>query len=210
MIIVLVVLGMFIIPWLFERFSKPPVNEQRTRVTEQNVPKAKRGVRKSRRWESYNEFPDFNPHHDDELEWRNEVEIKLRKHSGYPPDWERRRTLVFLRDGGRCQSKEHRGGSCGRLLCEPNQIWNFKYGVKLLVDAHVDHIRSILAGGDHSLTNLQLLCARCHALKHPGHSKLDAMTIPRPVPRGRGRGKYLRENFFTRKAPKPPDEDIPF
>jgi len=163
-----------------------------------------------RRLASANEFPAYDPARNDESEWTQHVEPKFRKHPNYPPDWERRRALMFLRDGGRCQSKQHRGGTCGRLLCEPVQIWNFTYTEKLLVEAHVDHIRSISSGGDHHLSNLQLLCARCHSLKHPDNFKLGAMALPKLVPRGRGRKEYLRKHFYTRKAPKPPDKDVPF
>ena len=208
LIILLVVFAMFIVPWLFERFAKPTTDEQNARETRQDVQQPKRRKRRVRRWELENEFPDYNPNHNDELEWRNSVEVKFRKYKGYPPDWERRRALVFLRDGGKCQDKEHRGGTCGRLLCEANQIWNFKYSAKLLVEAHVDHIIQISAGGDHGLENLQLLCPRCHALKH-GDWELAAMGGLR-IPKGRGRSKYLQKYFFTRKAPKPPDGGVPF
>src|SRR5260221_3655709 len=111
-------------------------------------------------------FPDYDRTHDDELNWRTVVEPRFRTHLDYPPDWQRRRALVFIRDRGKCQGKEHRGGTCGRLLCEPNQIWHFAYDVRLLVDAHVDHIKRISFCGDHDLTNLQLFCARCHSIKH--------------------------------------------
>lgn len=212
LLILLVLLGIFIVPWLFEKFAKP-AGEQKARISGETFPQTKRRFRQRsivHRQEAEDEFPDYDPDYNDELEWRSLVEAKFRKHAGYPPDWERRRVLVFLRAGGRCQSKDHRGGTCGRLLCEPNQIWNFAYSEKLLVDTHVDHIKSVSSGGDHDLENLQLLCARCHALKHPGNSKLGEMVLPRLVPRGRGRSKYLRKYFFTRKAPKPPDEDVPF
>ncbi|MFO1512687.1 MAG: HNH endonuclease [Verrucomicrobiota bacterium] len=209
-IILLVVLAMFIVPWLFEKFAKPTTGEQRPREAGQEVPPTKRRKRRLRRPEFENEFPDYDPNHNDKMEWKNQVELKFRKHAGYPPDWERRRAMVFLRDGGKCQGKEHRGGTCGRLLCEPDQIWNFKYDVRLLVEADVDHIRPVSAGGNHDLENLQLLCVRCHDLKHPGNSKLAARVLPRLVPRGRGRSKYLRKYFFTRKAPRPTDKDVPF
>lgn len=163
-----------------------------------------------RRLTPANEFPAYNPNRNDESEWTQRVEPKFRKHPNYPPDWERRRALVFLRDGGKCQNNEHRGGKCGRLLCEPAQIWNFAYSEKLLVEAHVDHIKPISSGGDHHLPNLQLLCPRCHSLKHPDNFKLGAMALPKLVPRGRGRKEYLRKHFYTRKAPKPPDNDVPF
>ena len=208
LIILMVLLGMLVVPWLFGKFAKPTTDEQGVREAAQDIPQPKRRKRKRYQWEPENQYPDYDPNHNDQLEWRNLVEAQFRKHAGYPPDWERRRSLVFLRDRGKCQSKEHRGGTCGRLLCEANQIWNFKYGVRLLVEAHVDHITSISNGGDHSLENLQLLCPSCHALKH-GDWQLATMGGVR-IPKGRGRSKYMRKYFFTRKAPKPSDEDVPF
>ena len=212
LIVLLIFLGLMVFAWLVEKFDKPPANEPRepkddsTSLPQKTRMRRKRSIVRLQQQEDV--FPDYDPNHNDELEWRNLVEVKFRKYAGYPPDWERRRALVFLRDGGKCQGEEHRGGTCGRLLCEANQIWNFKYGVRLLVEAHVDHITPTSAGGDHSLENLQLLCPKCHALKH-GDWELATMGGLR-IPRGRGRSKYLRKYFFTRKAPKPPDERAPF
>jgi 5-methylcytosine-specific restriction endonuclease McrA len=212
-VILLIFLVMFIVPWLIEKFAKPNETiEEKIDSTQPLLPKSKKRIRARVKnvKEPKEDFPDYDPNHDDEMEWRTKTEAQFRKFNGYPPDWERRRVLVFLHDNGKRQSSRHRGGTCGRILCEPNQIWNFKYDVKLLVDAHVDHIKPIYSGGDHSLENLQLLCAICHSHKHPNNSKLDAMTLPKLVPRGRGRKKYLQTKFYTRKAPKPPDDDVPF
>jgi len=212
-VILLIFLAIFILPWLVEKFSKPVKSIEKSDDSIQPILlKDKKRTRKriKKNEETKEAFPDYDPKHDDEMEWRTITEAQFRKFNSYPPDWERRRVLVFLRDNGKCQSQQHRGGICGRLLCDPSQIWNFKYDVKLLVDAHVDHIAPIYSGGDHSLENLQLLCPICHALKHPNNSKLDAMTLPKLIPRGRGRKKYLQTKFYTRKAPKPPDDDVPF
>jgi 5-methylcytosine-specific restriction endonuclease McrA len=214
LIVLLILLGLMVFAWLVEKFAKPTASEPSEQKDDSTSFPQKTRIRRKRsivrRQEQEDVFPDYDPSHNDESEWRSIVEKKFRKYPGRPPDWQRRRVLVFLRDGGRCQSKEHRGGTCGRLLCEPNQIWNFPYDVRLLVDADVDHIKPLSAGGDNDLANLQLLCARCHNLKHPGNSKLSARVLPRLVPRGRGRKKFLQKYFFTRKAPKPPDEDVPF
>ncbi|NOS71050.1 MAG: HNH endonuclease [Verrucomicrobia bacterium] len=211
LIVLLVLLGMFIVPWLFDKVIKPAAGGEITPKSKEALPKPKNRIRRKRSLvhQHEDEFPDYDPSHNDELEWKDIVELKFRKHPGYPPDWERRRVMVFLRDGGKCQSQEHRGGNCGRLLCEPDQIWHFTYNIKLLVDAHVDHIKPISVGGDHDLANLQLLCARCHSLRHPGNSKLDAMILPRIAPRGKERKKFLK-TFYVRKAPKPPDSSVPF
>lgn len=201
---------MILIPWLFERRAKSSRDEGSPNEPRERPRVSRPHVHRPRRQPYLDEFPEYNPNHNDEIEWRDTIESKFRILPDYPPDWERRRALVFLRDQGRCQGKDHRGGSCGRLLCEPEQIWNFRYTVKLLVDAHVDHINSLSSGGSHALQNLQLLCARCHALKHPGNAKLDTMVLPRLIPRGRGRRKYIQKYFFTRKAPTPKDNDVPF
>ena len=54
-----------------------------------------------------------------------------------PPDWDRRRRRVLLRDGHRCYL-------CGEVASE--------------VD-HVEH------GDDHSLENLKAICSPCHLKK---------------------------------------------
>ena len=123
LIVLLIFLGLMGIAWLVEKFAKPTVSDPRKQQTNQKATQQKSRTRRKRTivyQQEENEFPDYDPTHNDEVEWRSLVEQKFRKRLGYPPDWERRRVLVFLRDRGRCQSKEHRGGTCGRLLCEPN------------------------------------------------------------------------------------------
>ena len=61
-----------------------------------------------------------------------------------PEDWTLRRVRVLRRDGYRCQARDSMGGSCG---AKANQV---------------DHIQP---GDDHSLDNLQALCAWHHARK---------------------------------------------
>jgi 5-methylcytosine-specific restriction protein A len=63
--------------------------------------------------------------------------------SRLPADWRRRRIRVLRRDGYSCQAIEH-GKRCG---APANQV---------------DHV---IAGDDHSLDNLQSLCASHHAKK---------------------------------------------
>ena len=150
-------------------------------------------------------FPRYNPSRNDEAIWRAEVETKFRQHPGYPPDWERRRVLVFLRDDGKCRNC---GRPCGHLLCEPDQIWGFDYDEKLVVDAHIHHAKNLASGGDHSLANLSLLCPRCHVRKHPKNSGLLAGVVTQFMGGGRRGNRYRK--YYRRKAPKPPEEDVPF
>lgn len=67
---------------------------------------------------------------------------------GYPDDWGERREEILARDGWECQW-------CGSTE-----------------DLEVDHITPISEGGSHDLSNLQTLCAECHAKKHPIQTKL--------------------------------------
>lgn len=213
LIFVLTISAIYFVPLVYGKLVKSKAVELKPNTPSKILLPEKRRIRRKRSSpksvQQEDEFPDYDPTYNDEADWRSVVEPKFRKHPDYPPDWQRRRALVFIRDGGRCQSEQHRGGTCGWLRCEPSQIWNFAYNVRLLEDAHVDHIKLISFGGSHDLSNLQLLCARCHSLKHPGNTKLEAMVLPRIAPRGKERKKYLA-NFYKRKAPKPPDEDVPF
>lgn len=61
--------------------------------------------------------------------------------SRLPSDWPRRRTRVLARDAGICQ------------LGDPGCT---------VTATEVDHV---VHGDDHSLTNLQAVCTRCHAAK---------------------------------------------
>ena len=86
-------------------------------------------------------------------EWLNNIEPQFRDVKGYPPDWEKRRCEVFIRSYGICYSCDT---SVGMLL-----------GGKFLCGAHVHHIQPISQGGNHSISNLELLCEDCHVEKHP-------------------------------------------
>lgn len=73
----------------------------------------------------------------------------------YPPDWQARRQQVLKRDEYTCQQ-------CGLRSTRVDDV-----------RFDVDHIVPKSEGGSHGLENLQTLCPRCHANKHPGNSKLE-------------------------------------
>lgn len=95
-------------------------------------------------------------------EWLEVIEPKHRNAPTYPQDWIWRRNEVFLRAQGKCESC---GMETGRLATSSKSGKSFIE--PLLRGAHVHHIRKLSEGGDNSLSNLQLLCEPCHALKHP-------------------------------------------
>lgn len=68
--------------------------------------------------------------------------------SGYPSDWNQRRSKVLRRDKWTCQS-------CGRTG-----------GPRGTAELHAHHILPKSKGGGHSLDNLTTLCDRCHAEYH--------------------------------------------
>ena len=63
----------------------------------------------------------------------------------YPPDWEKRRDEVAKRDGEQCSKK----CSSWRQL-------------------HLHHIKPLSKGGSNKISNLKLLCEKCHSMKHGG------------------------------------------
>lgn len=95
------------------------------------------------------------------LLWRHLLEPLLRHWPGYPPDWERRRMLVFERAMGRC---EWCGLPAGRVGLRANG-WR-------VIRAHVHHVVPIAAGGAHAPANLALLCRDCHRAAHPRNRRL--------------------------------------
>lgn len=196
--------AMFLISWLVAKFGK--TNNERLKIEPKRRPtiQPKQGRRKGKRqsWQLRPEveFPYWNPLHNDEAVWITELEPRYRKHSGYPPDWERRRALVYFKDNGKCQKC---GRSCGHIACEQNQVWNFKYDEHLLYDADVHHTKHKSQGGDHGLENLLLYCLLCHSNEHPENSSIRA----RRDLKGLGGGS---KELFPRKAPKTPDESVPF
>lgn len=64
---------------------------------------------------------------------------------GYTAKWQKIRQRVFIRDQGQCRN-------CRRVLGKPGE-------------AHADHIQPKAAGGTDAMSNLQLLCDRCHGAK---------------------------------------------
>lgn len=114
-------------------------------------------------------------------EWINVIEPKHRNAPHYPEDWIWRRKEVFLRAEGRCESCGMEAGNLaettesGMLFIEP-----------LLRGAHVHHIKKLSEDGDHSLSNLQLLCESCHARKHPD-KQIHGMISKGQLRRIRGR-----------------------
>jgi len=80
--------------------------------------------------------------------WLQEEEPKHRNEPGYPIDWVNRRKEIERRSNYKC-------AFCG---CTSD-----KY--------HIHHIIPLSKSGDHSLSNLELLCEDCHISKHPN---LDA------------------------------------
>lgn len=95
-------------------------------------------------------------------EWINVIEPKYRNVPDYPEDWVMRRKEVFLRDEGRCKAC---GMETGRLAKTSRS--GMLFSTPQLRGAHVHHIQKLFSGGNHSLSNLQLLCESCHVLKHP-------------------------------------------
>lgn len=93
--------------------------------------------------------------------WLLALEPLLRWWPGFPPDWERRRTVVFERATGRCESC---GVPAGRFACVG--------GVWRVTGAHVHHVVPIARGGRHAPENLRLFCVTCHQAEHPENLKL--------------------------------------
>lgn len=80
------------------------------------------------------------------------------RRSELPPNWAIIRQRVIRRDGGVCQSVLDEGRICGAPGTD------------------VDHI---IPGADHSLSNLQLLCAWCHKRKTQAESASARLNKPR-------------------------------
>jgi 5-methylcytosine-specific restriction protein A len=87
------------------------------------------------------------------------------RRSRLPRNWPQLRRQVLRRDKGVCQTRFSDGRLCGREATD------------------VDHI---VAGDDHSLTNLQSLCHWCHARKSAQEggtaAGLTRVRIDRPKP----------------------------
>jgi 5-methylcytosine-specific restriction endonuclease McrA len=81
------------------------------------------------------------------------------RRSELPRNWAVIRQRVIRRDGGHCKGLLEGGRVCGAPGTD------------------VDHIRP---GADHSLGNLQLLCAWCHKRKTQAESRAARSFKPRP------------------------------
>jgi len=77
--------------------------------------------------------------------WLKKEEPLQRKALGYPIDWKIRREIRIKESIGICVS-------CGQ---------------KINNNVHIHHIKPLSKGGDHSLSNLEVLCENCHFNKHP-------------------------------------------
>lgn len=71
----------------------------------------------------------------------------------YPPDWDTRKEQVIKRDGGSCSK-------CRRVR-------------KL----HLHHIKSLSSGGSNEISNLIILCEKCHSKQHGGKDFSDDFSI---------------------------------
>jgi 5-methylcytosine-specific restriction endonuclease McrA len=83
--------------------------------------------------------------------WIKESEVKHRYTKGYPEDWTYRKYIIINNNKLKC-------ASCGNKIIRG--------------DKHIHHILPISKGGDHSLSNLELLCEECHIAKHPRYGNL--------------------------------------
>ena len=107
-----------------------------------------------------------------ERRYRAEIEPRHRSHRpGYPPDWEIRRALVFLRDRGMCSECQ---SFCATTSHLEERLWArdpelLEPKDRFVSGGHVHHITPVSEGGDHSLGNLTLTCALCHAKEHEGN-----------------------------------------
>ncbi len=84
------------------------------------------------------------------------------KKDRYPRDWTRRRVEVFRRASGKCESC---GVNTGQEQYDSDP--RFALGLKVVGGAQIHHIIPITKGGDHSLSNLKLLCETCHIDHRP-------------------------------------------
>jgi|HubBroStandDraft_5_1064220.scaffolds.fasta_scaffold133646_2 hypothetical protein len=193
--------AMFVIPWLFKKFTKPPNEPEETGAVKDRLQRKRHSNSRYRRLGNENDFSEFDPNRNDESEWINQIEPKFRNASHLPPDWERRRILTYFKDKGKCGKCRR---PCGHAACDPEQVWNFKPEAHLLYDADVHHRRCRFSGGDHSLENLVLYCLRCHSEEHPDNDGLWARRFQQAL--GGGNVK----NCYRRKAPKKNDIDVPF
>ncbi|MDO6838256.1 HNH endonuclease [Paraglaciecola chathamensis] len=81
--------------------------------------------------------------HKDSAGWYANERAKGNRHQrGYGKDWQQLREIVLQRDKAICQAHKRQG--------------------QIVSGNHVDHIKPKSMGGTDSLTNLEVLCSRCH------------------------------------------------
>ena len=125
----------------------------------------------------------------------SELEPKWRSAPGYPPDWEIRRALVFMREERKC---EECSAECKETGCFVSVLWSedpetIHTPVKYVSGGHVHHKIPISRGGDHSLDNLSLLCERCHSDQHPSNRLLDEAAQRKESPHRDSASRIRRE-----------------
>lgn len=208
--VLILLVAMFVVPWLFEKFCKSEPGKEKPQFDRELTSKPRPKFRKRKvhreskptRRSKEKEYSEFDPARNEQTEWENEVELQYRNFPRVlPPDWERRRALTYLKDNGKCQLC---GRQCGHLACDPEEIWNFKYDAHLLYDADVHHFKHRANGGRHNLENLGLYCLSCHSKEHPNNNSLWARKIWLAM----GGGNV--ENCYRRKAPRKDDFEVPF
>ena len=197
---------MFVVPWILERNNKlkpDGTSSQYPKIIAKKIKRTRRtrSIIPSRKLTLEEEYPEYRELRDEQFIWTSEIEPRYRNYQQhFPPDWQRRRALVYLRDKGKCKNCRK---PTGRLACTPEQIWNFEHSAHLLFLAEVHHVKRWALGGKHDLDNLVLLCLHCHSKEHPKNVRLggrsDAM--------GLGAGDI--NLHYLLKAPKPPD-GMPF
>ncbi len=84
------------------------------------------------------------------MKWLKNEEPLHRYAKGYPDDWGFRREEIIKNAKYICHS-------CGRTI---------------IGSPHIHHIIPLSKGGDHSLSNLRLLCENCHCTEHPNLRKV--------------------------------------
>ena len=87
----------------------------------------------------------------------------------YPPDWYQRKKQIYIRDKRTC-------AKCGAA-----------YG-----ELHVHHIKHLSDGGSNELSNLSLLCRRCHEEIHHTTFPEKPDAFFRTIYQ---KGRHRRENF---------------
>jgi 5-methylcytosine-specific restriction endonuclease McrA len=145
----------------------------------------------------------------EEQNWRSSVEPIYRVHETYPPDWERRRALVFIRDKGCCSQCR---AKIGKLLCDAEKVFGVSSVQRLVKGADIHHEKPISMGGTHELENLKLICLACHAMEHPKNENLRKRAWRKKNKRLRILKRQLSSTVMNNRnnTSYEDDEEIPF